>query len=128
MALFCRFGFWFSFRFNWCLFYAGIYNSFIWIQFSGSAIFSQIVLLSLGLYLVSNILHDNTIFGKANHIGAIYSNNILVSISQLLSLLLIFYIFSESEYLLIMFAFLYPLKAFLSIVILVASKWVLNRG
>lgn len=97
-------------------------------KFSGSAIFSQIVLLSLGLYLVGNILHDSTIYGKANHMGAIYSNNILVSIGQLLSLLLIFYIFSESEYLLIMFAFLYPLKAFLSIVIIVFSKWISSRG
>ena len=98
------------------------------VKFSGSAIFSQIVLVSLGLYLLSNIFYDNTIFGKANRLGAIYLNNVLVSIGQLLSLLAIFYIFSESEHLLIMFAFMYPLKAFLSIVVLVSSKWISNRG
>ena len=97
-------------------------------KFSGSAIFSQVVLVSLGLYLLSNILYDNTIFGKGDHIEAIYLNNVLVSIGQFLSLLAVFYIFSGSERLLIMFAFLYPWKAFLSIVVLVSSKWILNRG
>ena len=65
-------------------------------KFSDSAIFSQIVLISLGLYSVSNILYDNTIFGKTSHMGAIYLNNILVSVSQLLSLLVVFYIFAGS--------------------------------
>jgi O-antigen/teichoic acid export membrane protein len=97
-------------------------------KFSGSAIFSQVVLVSLGLYLLSNILYDNIIFGKESRIEAIYLNNVLVSIGQFLSLLAVFYIFSGSEHLLIMFAFLYPWKAFLSIVALVSSKWILNRG
>ena len=88
-------------------------------KFSDSAIFSQIVLISLGIYLVSNILYDNTIFGRTSQMGVIYLNNVLVSSGQLLSLLVVFYIFSESEYLLIMFASLYPLKSFLRIVILV---------
>ena len=47
---------------------------------------------------------------------------------QFLSLLVVFYIFSGGEHLLIMFAFLYPWKVFLSIFILVSSKWILNRG
>ena len=97
-------------------------------KFSDSAIFSQIVLISLGIYLVSNILYDNTIFGRTSQMGVIYLNNVLVSSGQLLSLLVVFYIFSESEYLLIMFASLYPLKSFLRIVILVFSKWILTRG
>tara|TARA_B110000008_G_C16786629_1_gene490920 strand:- start:526 stop:819 length:294 start_codon:yes stop_codon:yes gene_type:complete len=47
---------------------------------------------------------------------------------QFLSLLVVFYIFSGSEDLSIMFAFLYLWKVFLSLFILVSSKWILNRG
>jgi O-antigen/teichoic acid export membrane protein len=105
---------------------------FIWVlfgeKFSGSVIFGQIVLGSLGIYLASNLLFDNIMFGKENNIKAIYINNVLVSLGQFLSLLAVFHIFSDSKYLLIMFALQYPWKAILNIIVLVSSNWVLSRG
>lgn len=105
---------------------------FIWVlfgeKFSGSVIFGQIVLGSLGIYLASNLLFDNIMFGKENNIKAIYINNVLVSLGQFLSLLAVFHIFSDSKYLLIMFALQYPWKALLNILVLLLSKRILNLG
>jgi O-antigen/teichoic acid export membrane protein len=103
---------------------------FIWVlfgeKFSDSVVFGQIVLGSLGVYLVSNLLFDNVMFGKENNIKAIYINNLVVSLGQFLSLLGVFHIFSDSKYLLIMFALQYPWKAFLNIAVLLLSKRILN--
>jgi len=103
---------------------------FVWVlfgeKFSGSIIFGQVVLGSLGIHLVSNLLFDNIMYGKKNNVKVIYVNNVLVSASQFLSLLVTFHIFSDSKYLLIMFALQYPWKAILNIIVLILSKRVLK--
>ncbi|MEK9570823.1 MAG: hypothetical protein VW124_17525 [Paracoccaceae bacterium] len=104
---------------------------FVWVlfgeKFSGSVIFGQVVLGSLGIYLVSNLLFDNTMYGKKNNVNLIYVNNVLISASQFLSLLATFHFFSDSKYLLIMFALQYPWKAILNIIVLVLSIRFLSR-
>ena len=97
-------------------------------KFLGSVIFGQIVLGSLGVYLASNLLHDNTMYGQENNINVIYANNVIVSLVQFLSLLISFHIFADSNYLLVVFALQYPWKAALTIIVLLLSKWVVSRG
>ena len=97
-------------------------------KFLGNVIFGQVVLGSFGVYLTSNLLYDNTIFGQDNNINVIYTNNVVVSVAQFLSLLVVFHIFADSDYLLIAFALQYPWKSVLSMVVIVLSKWVMSRG
>jgi O-antigen/teichoic acid export membrane protein len=87
-------------------------------SYAVSVHYAQVILMSLGLYVVHALLYNQSMFNKQSSLRKIYANNLVIPLFSLVYLALVVSSGAEQHVLLMYMAFLYPLKMIFSIIAL----------
>ena len=87
-------------------------------QYGDSIIFSQILISSLGIYLLHSFYYNQTMFNKKKSIKIIYINNIFIPLALVLLLYAFVNIGYSAKTKLLLISFLYPVRLVLSIILI----------